>query len=100
MEEIGLALFVDYVGSTFQIEWSPQEISPVELIEAAPLNSTARHDKRGRPAGFSLLFRDQRGGHRPQGTYPVSHEAVGTVAIFLVPIGPDELGERYEAIFN
>ena len=36
----------------------------------------------------------------PQGTYKVEHEKLGTLEIFLVPIGPDKEGLCYEAIFN
>jgi hypothetical protein len=36
----------------------------------------------------------------PQGIYKLENEKLGALEIFLVPIGPDEKGMRYEAIFN
>jgi hypothetical protein len=30
----------------------------------------------------------------------MEHEEIGALDIFLVPIGPDEEGPRYEAIFD
>jgi hypothetical protein len=36
----------------------------------------------------------------PQRIYRVEHEALGALDILLVPLGPDELGQRYEAIFT
>ena len=36
----------------------------------------------------------------PQRTYRMEHAEIGTFEIFLVPIGPDEKGLRYEAVFN
>jgi hypothetical protein len=35
----------------------------------------------------------------PQATYPVEHDELGRMEIFLVPIGPDGSGMRYEAVF-
>jgi len=83
-------------GSTFQIRLNPQETVPVELAEVSEVP-----DHEGpRRAPFSLVF---RGAHRfvlPQGTYRVEHEKIGPMEIFLVPIGPDQKGMRYEAVFN
>ena len=36
----------------------------------------------------------------PQGTYPMEHETLGRLEVFLVPLGPDAQGMRYEAVFN
>jgi hypothetical protein len=35
-----------------------------------------------------------------QRTYEVEHQDMGLFALFLVPIGPDDEGMRYEAVFN
>ena len=35
-----------------------------------------------------------------QGTYQLEHEQFGTFGIFLVPVGRDPQGLRYEALFN
>ncbi len=52
-------------------------------------------------APFSLIFRspgERR--HAPQQIYTVRHPELGEIEIFLVPIGPDERGMRYEAVFT
>jgi hypothetical protein len=36
----------------------------------------------------------------PQRIYRMEHEEIGVFDLFLVPIGPDEIGLRYEAIFT
>ena len=49
---------------------------------------------------FSLLF---RGGPTPplaQRIYRLEHSALGAIDIFLVPLGPDAEGQRYEAVFT
>jgi hypothetical protein len=49
---------------------------------------------------FSLVFRGGPSPPLPQRIYRVEHEALGALDIFLVPIGPDEVGQRYEAVFT
>jgi hypothetical protein len=50
---------------------------------------------------FSVVMRtDQKNQYFEQGTYPIIHPDKGEIPVFLVPIGPDEFGMRYEAVFN
>ena len=54
-----------------------------------------------RPFGFSIVLRTpQSNTYLPQHIYSVEHARLGKHQIFLVPIGPDESGMRYEAIFD
>ena len=51
-------------------------------------------------APFSLLF---RGGPSPplaQGIHALEHAQLGRLELFLVPLGPDAEGQRYEAVFT
>ena len=48
---------------------------------------------------FSLVFRAPATQVWPQGTYGLSHEELGELELFLVPIGSDAEGVRYEAAF-
>ena len=68
--------------------------TPLELIAVARLPQPAVTRQ-----PFSLLF---RGGTtvRPQGIYHLSRVGVGSFEVFLVPIGKDDSGVRYEAIFS
>ena len=52
------------------------------------------------PDGFTLLFRGALPGWLPQRIYRLRHPALGELDIFLVPLGPDAGGFRYEAVFN
>lgn len=38
--------------------------------------------------------------YAPQGTYLVEHEQLGAHDLFIVPLGPDQNGMRYEVIFT
>jgi hypothetical protein len=67
----------------------------VELIEVS--EGRAVHGSRTQ---FSLVF---RGGPDPplqQRIYCLEHEQLGALDLFLVPLGPDAAGQRYEAVFN
>ncbi|HYA37228.1 MAG TPA: hypothetical protein VEI74_03015 [Candidatus Methylomirabilis sp.] len=70
----------------------------VELIQAEVLGS--RHDGPGRRVPFSLVFRGPLEPVLPQRIYRLEHGGLGTLEIFLVPLGPDKDGMRYEAVFN
>jgi hypothetical protein len=49
---------------------------------------------------FSLLFTGAKDGELEQNVYDVSHNALGDFALFLVPVGRDAEGCKYEAVFN
>lgn len=49
---------------------------------------------------FSLIFRGPYEPVLPQQIWSLAHEAFGELDIFLVPIGPDKKGMRYEAVFT
>lgn len=49
---------------------------------------------------FSLIFHEDGHAHLPQQTHSVEHEKLGAIDIFLVPLGPDADGMRYEAVFG
>lgn len=49
---------------------------------------------------FALLFVAGPGPALPQAIYPVAHPDLGTLDIFLVPIGPVPGGMGYEAVFT
>ena len=78
-----------------------ESLSPLEaeLIEVTEFGSDpGQEDAQRRP--FSILFRAPPNSVLPQGIYPVEHPELGTLSLFLVPIGPDRVGMRYEAVFN
>lgn len=88
--------FAEHLGDTFRLE-AEGSTGSLTLLEASPLESTARKDER---EPFSLVFRGAKEEVLPQRIYRLEHEALGSLDIFLVPIGPDGEGMRYEAVFN
>ena len=49
---------------------------------------------------FSLYFVGPGDFYLPQSIYRMEHDALGTLEIFIVPVGKEEAGYRYEAVFN
>jgi hypothetical protein len=49
---------------------------------------------------FSIVFRGPADPVFPQRIYRVEHAALDAMDVFLVPIGPDAVGMRYEAVFG
>ena len=95
LEDFTSQTFSRHVGGTFRVRSGASEELEVELISALELGDAP---KGGRP--FSLVFRGPGEAPLDQRTYRMEHEEVGLFDIFLVPIGPDEKGPRYEAVFN
>lgn len=99
LEDLTAERFQAHLGTRFRVVPSTASDFEVELYEVA-LHEP--HDgPRAQP--FSLRFRDGRGlrtSALPQQIFQLEHPALGTMAIFLVPIGPDAQGMCYEAVFN
>lgn len=49
---------------------------------------------------FSVFFYGPGDIYMPQSSYTLEHERMGVFDIFIVPVGRDERGYRYEAVFN
>jgi len=49
---------------------------------------------------FSLYFQGLADVHLAQHAYTLDHASMGEIEIFLVPIGRNDQGFQYEAVFN
>ena len=69
-------------------------VVPLKLVKVDPAGAS------GRAGGaFSLLFAAPQGRWLPQAIYPLKHPSLGIMEIFLVPVGPLEGGNGYQAVF-
>jgi len=96
LDKFTRADFAPLLGSNFKLE-AGSATQELELIAA---DATGASQVSAPRQTFSLLF---RGPHAPlllQRIYPLTHSSLGTLEIFLVPIGPDDQGQRYQAIFG
>ncbi len=86
--------FVGALKTTFRVPLGGQEALDLNLVEVSELITT-RHQAR-----FSIQFQGPRHTFLPQSIYRMEHPQLGEIEIFLVPIGVDEAGYAYEAVFN
>ena len=93
-EELTLEMFAAEVNNTFRMHYGGPEPAPLELISATDLGSTPRQIQ------FSLIFRAPGDAPLRQGVYRVDHDKIGSIDLFLVPIGKDANGVEYQAVFN
>lgn len=94
------ALFEPLIGTSFRLQ-AGAKVLELALIQADKLPVHAgRGGKMPKREPFSLVFRGPREFVLPQQMYALEQDTLGRVEIFLVPIGPDEVGQCYEAVFN
>lgn len=89
--------FTPLVGDTFEIDVDGTPLRAT-LIEASDLREVQGAGRLSRQ--FSLVWRGPRATRLDQRIYEVRHPALGTMDLFLVSLGPDAEGMRYEAVFT
>jgi hypothetical protein len=99
LESLTVDTFSARIGERFRLHADPGSATPLELIDATPLGAARPAQAAGR-IPFSLLFRGPLTPVWPQRIYRVDHDALGSLDLFLVPIGPRDGGMVYEAIFT
>ncbi|MFO0819047.1 MAG: hypothetical protein U1A77_13960 [Pirellulales bacterium] len=87
-------------ATRFQWHAAALGVRPLELIEVKRLRVNRVGGSPAEREPFSLIFRDHSANALPQSTYRLDHDQLGTMEIFLVPIGLDEQGMRYQAVFT
>lgn len=101
LETFTLATFTPRINDAFRISLNSAHLIDVTLIDASSLGDPTRpvvYPRTRMP--FSLTFRGPLTPVLPQHIYHLEHADIGGFDIFLVPIGPDHEGMRYEAIFG
>ena len=94
LENLNSRIFSEQLHTTFQLRVPGAAPLLLELTEVSEENQSPSVEQ------FSLAFRGPLVPHIPQGTYNVEHEKLGTFDLFIVPLGPDQSGMRYQVIFS
>lgn len=68
-----------------------------EVTEVSTLKNFANSNTE--PFSFTLRT-EQKNEYFPQAIYPIEHPTKGDLAVFMVPIGFDAEGMKYEIIFS
>lgn len=89
--------FNSLLNTSFVIKISEEVQLDAELILATELNSYSPLER----TPFSLVFRtQQKNEYYEQGIFTVVHPQEGNLELFLTPLGFDEVGMKYEAVFS
>ncbi len=86
--------FSEQVDSIFQARVSEGLPFDLRLVRFDDIVSNAVQEN------FSLLFQAPSDAPPIQNIFQLSHEALGKMDLFLVPVKKDENGIYYEAVFN
>ena len=100
LDKLTSADFESLLNQTFQIELQSGEQFTAELIEVSEMGQAPSEDNDLKRRAFSTILRIQGDMFFPQQICSVAHESMEKMALFLVPLGPDKVGMRYEAMFT
>ncbi|MGB0564612.1 MAG: DUF6916 family protein [Spirulinaceae cyanobacterium] len=103
ISELTYETFAPLQGDRFRLNVPEYANIAAELIEVECLSNPNRNNEdapKTNPS-FCLVFRFPLDGPNfDQGRFPLQHDTLGDLELFLTPIQPDEHGRNYEAVFN
>jgi hypothetical protein len=89
-------LFSDKVGQVWTVDEPQAPPAELTLTEVEPVRNYAKLEREP----FSLLFTTKGDFVLPQRIYGLKHASLGTMSIFLVPVGREGDVTTYQALFN
>jgi hypothetical protein len=92
-------LTLDVFGAHLDTPFRAHHVAGVLDLVLTQATPNARQDTDAQD-NFALLFRGPSGHRLEQGTYKLTHEALGAFDLFIVPVGKATDAQHYEAIFN
>jgi hypothetical protein len=92
--DLDRAAFAEHVPSTFLLRVSSEEAYPLELTRVVEHNYSPKTEQ------FSLFFRGPLSPIFSQMIHLLEHEKLGSLNLFLVPLGPENGSMRYECAFS
>jgi hypothetical protein len=94
LDQLNAAVFSEHLKTSFRVRIGEDRTLDIELIEVTPKRSTPRQEQ------FSILFHGPSDSFLQQQIYQLEHDGLGSFDLFLVPVGRQEEGFLYEAVFN
>ncbi len=101
LETFTVEKFSPHVGDTFRVVFNDTSLE-VTLDAVTPYGSESAKEwsKASGRVPFSMIFLGPLDRVIQQGIYRFEHDEMEPFEIFLVPIGPNPQGMRYEVIFT
>ena len=97
LDQLKASDFTHLEGADFSIRFHPEVTLQARLIEVAEVKGESPLARNP----FSLIFQTaQKNDYYPQAIYTVIHPEKGEIELFLVPLGNNGNGMRYEAAFS
>ena len=97
LKHVSVTDFAPYLNQKLNIGFSQEITLSAELIAVTQLGGYSPLER----TPFSIVLRtEQKTEYYQQGTYIIQHPSKGEMLIFLVPLGLDKEGMKYEAIFS
>ena len=90
--------FAENLNTKFRVRAESPRPVELELNEVKAYN--AGENEQGGMERFSLFLTGPGDIYLPQHTYTLEHPSMGELELFVVPVGRDEAGFRYEVVFN
>jgi hypothetical protein len=100
LDKLTSADFRPYLGQPVAIHYGGEAPLAAELAQVTDLGPVPERPGAPARAPFAIILRGPYRPVLPQRIYRVEHQALGALEIFFVPVGPDQQGMCYEAIFN
>ena len=97
MSNLGHDLFANQLNTSFKVKLPDRDL---DLRLADVTQYMPQLGERKGMERFSLFFEGPPDALLPQAVYSMTHDSLGTVDIFIVPIAGDTKKIRYEAVFN
>jgi hypothetical protein len=96
LDNLHLETFSEHLNSKFAVkrESSADAVVELQLIEAKRVSKAPGYEQ------FSLIFNGPLDSYLEQAIYSFEHDGIGTFEMFIVPIGKDEDGFKYQAVVN
>ena len=94
IEQLNSKDFLEHLHTSFQAHVLETGTLLLELIEVSDYAANPRLEQ------FSLVFRGPSTPWFHQTTVKLEHPVLGSMELFIAPLGPDELGMKYQAIVN
>jgi hypothetical protein len=100
LDRVTQSIFSKHLNSTFRVRLHSGEVLEARLADTSDRSSPSGGDSFPTArTPFSLLFKTAQGALPDQGIYRVEHDHLGTLDLFLVPVGFDNAGKVFEAVF-
>lgn len=98
LETASMETFIPHIGQNFRIVVDEGSELITTLTEVTPWGPGASANRPRTP--FSLVFHSLSNTALPQRIYRVDSDVLESLELFLVCIGPDARGMRYEAVIT